>query len=518
TSSRFAPPADFSYTTFSSCSTITTACGTVFFVIASSMYPSTAPNRFAANKSRVTTAIIPLMYRLVLFAASLAAQDSPILPQRPAFNGTDIVFSYAGDLWRVGKAGGAAVRLTNGAGGESYPRFSPDGRTIAFSGEYDGNFDVYTLPATGGVPKRITYHPGVDEPAGWTNDGKRILFRSAREAYSTRLKNLFVAPIDGGPQEMLPFNAAVAGSYSPDSARIAYMPIGFFRPPHSYDSWKQYNGGKTTKIWIGDLKDSSIVEIPRGPGNDSDPMWIGNEIYFLSSREKAVTLFAYDVAAKRVRRVIENKGLDYISASAGPGAIVLERFGGVELFDLRTKKLTSVPITVNADLLEVRPRFEKAGDSLRGFAISPTGRRAVFEARGEIVTVPAEKGDVRVLSNTPGAHDRSPTWSPDGKSIAWFSDETGDYALHIQDQNGTGAKRVIKMSDKPGYDFSPVWSPDSKWVVCEDNRLNLLLAEVATGSVNSIATDHFYDTERTFNASWSPDSNWIVYTKELPSH
>ncbi|MBM3752348.1 MAG: protease [Acidobacteria bacterium] len=458
------------------------------------------------------------MYRLVLFAASLAAQDSPILPQRPAFNGTDIVFSYAGDLWRVGKAGGAAVRLTNGAGVESYPRFSPDGRTIAFSGEYDGNFDVYTLPATGGVPRRITYHPGVDEPAGWTNDSKRVLFRSAREAYSGRLKNLFLAPVDGGPQEMLPFHAAVAGSYSADGARIAYMPIGFFRPPHSYDSWKQYNGGKTTKIWIGDLKDSSIVEIPRGPGNDSDPMWIGNEIYFLSSREKAVTLFAYDISSKRVRRVIENKGLDYISASAGPGAIVLERFGGVELFDLRTKKLTSVPIIVEADLLEVRPRFEKGGDSLRGFAISPTGRRAAFEARGEIVTVPAEKGDVRVLSNTPGAHDRSPAWSPDGKSIAWFSDETGGYALHIQDQNGAGAKRVIKMSDKPGYYFSPVWSPDSKWIACEDNRLNLMLVEVATGAVNSIATDHFYDTERTFNASWSPDSNWIVYTKELPSH
>jgi len=448
----------------------------------------------------------------------LLAQESAILPQRPAFNGADIIFSYAGDLWRVGKTGGAAVRLTTGQGVETYPVFSPDGKTVAFSGEYDGNFDVYTVPVTGGVPKRITFHPGVDEPTTWTNDGQHIVFRSGRGANSARYKQLYRIPANGGADEPLPFDMAVAGSYSADATRIAFMPIGFFRPPHSYDAWKQYRGGRTTKIWIGQLSDSAITEIPRMNSNDVDPLWIGNEVYFLSDREGPVSLFAYDIAGKKVRRVLENTTLDYKSISAGPGAIVLEKFGGVQLYDLKSKKLTDVAITVSADISELRPRWEKAGTALRSFALSPNGKRVAFEARGEIVTVPAEKGDVRVLSKSPGAHDRTPSWSPDGKSIAWFSDESGDYSLVIHDQSGAGEKRTIRMAEKPGYYFDPVWSPDSKWIVCEDNRLNLLLVEVASGKVTTVDTDYYYDPERTFNPTWSPDSQWLAYTKELPSH
>ncbi len=453
----------------------------------------------------------------MLLLTPLFAQEVAILPQRPAFNGSEIVFSYAGDLWRVGKAGGAAVRLTTGQGMETYPVFSPDGKTVAFAGEYDGNFDVYTVPVAGGVPKRITYHPGIDEPAAWTNDGRHIVFRSGRSAVS-RYRQLFRIPADGGAEEKLPFDMAVAASFSADGSQIAYMPIGFFRPPHSYDAWKNYRGGRTTKIWIGRMSDSAVTEIPRKNSNDSDPLWIGNEVYFLSDREGPVTLFAYDATAKRVRRVLENTGLDYKSASSAPGAIVLEKFGGVQIYDLKSKKLTDVPVTVSSDIAGVRPRWEKASGALRSAAISPSGKRVVFEARGEIVTVPAEKGDVRVLSKSPGAHDRSPAWSPDGKQIAWFSDEGGEYALVIRDQEGKGEKRSIRMADKPGYYFDPVWSPDSKWIVCEDNRLNLLLVEVATGKVSTIATDHYYDPERTFNPSWAPDSQWVVYTKELPSH
>ncbi|MBI2689079.1 MAG: PD40 domain-containing protein [Acidobacteria bacterium] len=457
--------------------------------------------------------ILPL-----LLAVPLLAQENSILPQRPAFNGTDIVFSYAGDLWRVGKGGGAAARLTSGQGVETYPVFSPDGRTVAFAGEYDGNFDVYTVPVSGGVPRRITYHPGVDEPTAWTNDGKYIVFRSSRAATTTRYRQLFRIPAAGGAEEPLPFHFAVAASFSGDGAHIAYMPIGFFRPPHSYDSWKHYRGGMTTKIWIGQMSDSSVAEVPRENSADFDPMWIGNEVYFLSDREGAVKLFAYDTAGKKVRRVLDNSALDYKSASAGPGAIVLEKFGGLQLYDLKSKKLTDVPVTVDADIGEVRPRWMKAADALRGFALSPSGKRAVFEARGEIVTVPAEKGDVRVLSKSPGAHDRGPAWSPDGKSVAWFSDEGGGYALVIRDQAGDGEKRTIRMADKPGYYFDPVWSPDSKWIACENNRLNLLLVELATGRVTEIAKDYYYDPVRSFNPSWSPDSEWIAYTKELPSH
>jgi len=454
-----------------------------------------------------------------LFVIPVLAQETAILPQRPAFNGSEIVFSYAGDLWKVGKAGGAAARLTAGQGVESYPVFSPDGKTVAFCGEYDGNFDVYTVPVAGGVPKRITYHPGVDEPTTWTNDGKEIVFRSGRSANSGRYKQLFRIPASGGADVPLPFDMAVAASFSGDGARVAYMPIGFFRPPHSYDAWKQYRGGRTTKIWIGQLSDSSITEIPRTNSNDADPIWVGGEVYFLSDREGPVTLFAYDTASKKVRRVLENSALDYKSISGGPGAIVLERFGGVQLYDLKSKKLTDVPVSVAGDISELRPRWVKPPvTALRSPGISPNGKRAVFEARGEIVTVPAEKGDVRVLSKSAGAHDRSPAWSPDGKSIAWFSDESGEYALVIRDQEGTGEKRTIRMGEKPGYYFDPVWSPDSKWIVCQDNRLHLLLVEIGTGKVSTIATDHYYDPVRTFDPAWSPDSQWVVYTKELPSH
>lgn len=458
------------------------------------------------------------MYRLLwmLLALPLFAQEVTILPQRPAFNGTEIVFSYAGDLWRVGKAGGAAVRLTAGQGVETYPVFSPDGKTVAFSGEYDGNFDVYTVPVTGGVPKRITYHPGIDEPTTWTADGNYIVFRSSRLATTERYRQLFRIPAGGGAEEVLPFNMAVAGSFSPDGARLAYMPIGFFRPAHSYDAWKKYRGGQTTKIWIGQMSDSSVVEVPRENSNDTDPMWVGGEVYFLSDREGAVKLFAYDAGTKKVRRVLDNTGLDYKSASAGAGQIVLEKFGGVQLFDVKTRKLTDVAITVDADLADVRPRWEKAAGALRGFAVSPTGKRAAFEARGEIVTVPAEKGDVRVLSGTPGAADRSPAWSADGKQVAWFSDEGGAYALIIRDQEGKGEKRTIRMAEKPGYYFRPLWSPDSKWIVCEDNRLHLLLVEVASGQVKTIDTE-YYQNVANMAPAWAPDSQWVAYTKQLPS-
>jgi tricorn protease len=445
-------------------------------------------------------------------------QQSALLPQRPAFNGADIVFSMAGDLWRVSKSGGRAQRLTTGAGMETYPVFSPDGKTLAFCGEYDGNFDVYTMPVSGGVPMRLTWHPNIDEPAAWTPDGAKVVFRSARGPQA-REKHLYAVPAAGGPSELLPLGAAVAGSYSPDGARLAYMPIGFFRPAHSYDAWKGYRGGRTTKIWLADLKDSSTVEIPRDNSNDADPMWIGRDIFFLSDREGKATLFAYDEPAKKVRR--DNTGLDYKSASAGvasgAGTIALERFGALELYDVKSKKLTLIPLTVESDIAEVRPRLEKAESQIQSYAISTTGKRALFEARGEILSVPAEKGDVRVLTNTPGAHERAPAWSRDGKHLAWFSDASGEYALIIASEDGA-SRRTIAMDEKPGYYFDPVWSPDSKWIVCENNRLQLLLVNVESGKVTVIGTDTYYDPERSFDPSWSPDSKWIAYTRELPSH
>lgn len=456
--------------------------------------------------------------RLLAFClAATGILSAGVLPQQPALGATEIVFSWAGDLWKVSRSGGSAQRLTTGPGIEAYPVISPDGKTVAFSGEYDGNFDVYTVPIQGGVPKRITYHPDVDEPAAWSPDGQRILFRSTRASYS-RYKKLFSISASGGPEQELPLGMAVAASFSPDGQNLAYMPIGYFRGPHSHDAWKHYRGGRTTKVWLAKISDSSITQLPRENSNDSDPMWIGNEVYFLSDREGPISLYAYDTNAKKVRRVLDNKGLDYKSASAGPGGIILERFGTLELYEFATKKAKPIEINVQADLLEMRPRFEKAVDSIRWAYPSPSGQRIAIEARGEILSVPASKGDVRTLTNTAGAHERTPAWSPDGKSIAYVSDESGEYRLVIAPQNGTGEKRVLKLEPNPGFYFEPIWSPDSKYITIEDNRLNLLLVDVAAGTATTIDKATYYDVFRAFQPRWSPDSQWVGYTRNLPSH
>jgi tricorn protease len=452
---------------------------------------------------------------LLLFAMAAMAQVK-LLPQRPALSSDKIVFSFAGDLWTVPRAGGAAMRLTSGPGVETNPVFSPDGSLIAFSGEYDGNVDVFTVPVSGGVPKRITWHPGQDEPTTFTPDGKHIVFRSGRIAHS-RFRMLFQVSVAGGNPEALPFPMAVAGSYSPDGRQFAYMPIGYFRPPNSYDAWKNYRGGRTTKIWIGNMQDSAVVAVPRENSNDSDPMWVGNDVYFLSDRAGRTSLFRYNVSSKKVQPALPPGELDLKSASAGPGAIVLEQFGALKLFDLKSGRVSDVPLRIDADLLEVRPRWQDLSSEVRNGTISPTGKRAVLEARGEIISVPADKGDARNLTNSAGANDREPAWSPNGKWIAWISDASGETKLHLKEQLG-GADKVVSLGTPAGYFFSPLWSPDSKHVALEDNRLNLWIVTIDDGKLTKVDTDYYYDPFRTMSPSWSPDSRWLAYAKELKSH
>ena len=404
---------------------------------------------------------------LFVVASSLCrAQSSPLLLQRPTLSRTQIVFSYAGDLWSVARTGGAAARLTTGIGIETDPVFSPDGSTIAFTGEYDGNTDVYVMPATGGIPTRLTWHPAPDVVRGWTPDGKRVLYWSAR-GVSNPLPRLFTIAKDGGEAEMLPLPSGTEGSFDATASHIAYVPKIQNEP-----AWKRYRGGQTLPIWIADLATSKVEKVPRNNTNDSSPMWIGNQVYFLSDREGPITLFSYDTATKRVRQVLKNTGLDIKYASAGPGAIVYEQFGAIHLFDPATGKEQPVAITVAADMPEVRRRYENVAGQIANAGISPTGARAVFEARGEILTVPADKGSIRNLTNTPGAMERNPAWSPDGKSIAYFSDEGGDYALNIRDQNGTGKVRKIDLGSPPSFFYDPVWSPDSKKIAYTDKRTN----------------------------------------------
>jgi len=453
-----------------------------------------------------------------LLCASLSpmchAQASPLLLRQPTVNKSQIVFTYGGDLWSVARTGGEAHRLTSAVATNSDARFSPDGSMIAFTGQYAGNRDVYVMPADGGQPKRLTYHPAADEVVGWTPDSKSVLFRSTRHSYYRFNNQLFTVSAQGGPATELPLPIAEEGSLSPDGTHLAYVPHGKWQP-----AWKRYRGGQTTPIWIADLKDSSIQKIPRDNSNDFNPMWVGNTIYFLSDRNGRVSLFAYDVGSKQVHEVVKNSGLDFKSASAGPDAIVIEQFGALKLYDVNSGQVTTVNASVNADLPELRPQFVKVEPKrIQSMGLSPAGVRAVVGAWGEVFTIPSDKGDIRNLTHSPAVADRDPAWSPDGKWICYFSDEPGEYELQVREQNGTGAVRHISLGDPPSFFYAPQWSPDSKKILYTDKRLNIWIADVATGKLTKADTDRYDTPVRNLNPAWSPDSKWITYTKQLPNH
>ena len=454
----------------------------------------------------------PVYAVIYISLAMFVAQASPLLLRKPALSKTQIVFSYAGDLWSVPREGGEAKRLTTGAGNETDPMFSPDGTMIAFTGEYDGNQDVFVMPAEGGVPKRLTWHPADDAAIGWTPDGKRILFCSSRATAADGAK-FFTVAMEGGFPEELPLPIAIEGSFSPDGKRLAYVPLFQWQ-----DAWKRYRGGQTRRIWLANLADSKVTPIPRdNNANDFNPMWLGSTVYFLSDRGGAVSLYSYDTETKKAKRLVENHGLDLKSASAGPGAIVYEQFGALFLYDLASGKSKAVDVRLAGDLPEVRPHFVNVAKSLKLADISPSGARAVFEARGDIVTVPAEKGDARNLTNTPGVHEREPVWSPDGKTIAYFSDESGEYALHLREQNGMGAVVKISLSDNPGFYSVPRWSPDSRKIAYLDSHAHIWYVDVTQKKPVLVETD-YYASGKEHAPSWSPDSKWLAYSQKLKSH
>ena len=461
-----------------------------------------------------------LLAVLLLIPLRLLAQpdtsDTRLL-QTPAVSRDHIAFVYADDLWICDLDGRNVRRLTSDPGVERDPAFSPDGRTIAFSGQYDAASpgygieaaNVYTLPVTGGEPTRLTWHPGWDFVRGWTPDGKAVLFNSWRETAIGNDTPLFTVPAAGGFPSRLPVPSGRQSSWSPDGSRLAYMPLFDSTP-----QWKNYRGGRISRIWIQGLKDLAVEQIPQPAGgcNDIGPRWMGDSIYFRSDRNGESNLFAYDTKTKTVRQLTAFDDFPVLGLDAGGGNLVFEQAGWLHRFDPATGRSQRLQIGVAAELPETRTRFARGAKQVRSAHISPSGARAVFGFRGEIVTVPAAKGDARDITNTPGVHERFPVWSPDGKSIAFFSDQGGEYALHVLPADGKGKAKVYKLAGAGFYE-APAWSPDARKIAYVDNSWTLYWLDLASGAVKKVASEPMLSgaQRRSLRTAWSPDSQWIAY-------
>ena len=470
--------------------------------------------------------LMPFGFRSSALAAT--PSDHPNILQRPAMSTKLIAFGYAGDLWIVPREGGRATRLTVGVGIESQPIFSPDGQTLAFTGDYDGNTDVYTIPVTGGIPQRITYHPAPDFAVGWTPDGKNILFRSTRAAAS-RYTQLFTIPATGGIAHPLPLPMAYAGTYSADGSRIAYSPL----PPAfgfdftNYTAWGNYRGGRAGTIRITTLPGLDSTEVPHEQSSDFSPVYIGNDIFFLSGRNGHIGVFRYEPTSKSVTEIFHNTSTDIHSLATDGHELIFDQLG--ELYTLEPKpgaQPHAVPVDVTADLPEVRPRLKNVADEIEHYSLSPEAIRVAVEAHGEILTVPVKHGPVRNLTNTPGVMEREPAWSPDGQSIAYFSDEPGPsgkpglYSLHIASQTGEAPVKKFALAPEPAYYFDPLWSPDSKHIAFHDNRLHFYVLDVTTGKLAEVGEPNVFGgfSSATSDLAWSPDSKWLVYPHSMPNH
>lgn len=454
---------------------------------------------------------IILIIILVLSCDAFANKESKML-RYPNTSKTEIVFSYAGNIWIAPITGGIARKLTSSPGIEIYPRFSPDGKQIAFVGEYEGNPDIYVMPSTGGEPRRITYSldmPDVAERQGpakiimqWTNDGKHILYRSREESWNVLSGKLYLVPADGGLPRDLPLARAGFASLSPDGERIAMNRI--FR---EYRTWKRYRGGQADDIWIYDFKTKSLENITNNPAQDIIPMWVGNKIYFLSDRDKVMNLFCYDLTTKQTKKITNFTEYDVKFPSLGADHIAFENGGEIYILKTENDYLQKIDIYVYDDNNDFRPGFVDVQKYITSAKISPDGKNALFVARGDIFVVPAKNGYPRNLTNTNGVHERNAEWSPDGNWIAFISDETGEDEIYIMRPDGSQKTRLT--NDGATYRWELEWSPDGKKILNSDKLMRLYYVDIETKKVTHITKSKIWEI-RDFN--WSPDSRWVVFT------
>jgi tricorn protease len=452
---------------------------------------------------------------LPLCVAALAAApngDQTRLLRSPTVSATEIAFAHANNIWVVERGGGSARRLTSFQGQTTNPHFSPDGKWIAFSGEYAGNTDVYVVPAEGGEPRRLTWHPGGDTVQGWMPDGKSVVFASARATWApSGAPRFWTVPIDGGVEVPMTLPRAYQGKVSPDGSHIAY------RMNTSWDEERRnYRGGQNRPIWIVDTKSYDLVSPPWTDSKDLDPVWVGDSVYFLSDRDGVSNVWAYEMKTKRLTQVTKFPDFDVKTMDAGAGVVVFEQAGYVHELDPKTGKATIVNIRAAGDFPWMMPRWEDVTARMTGITLSPTGKRVAAEARGEIFTIPAEKGDVRNLSHSSGSAERDPAWSPDGKYVSYFSDKSGEYKLVIETPDGLTAPREIAL-EKPTHYYTPQWSPDSKKILFTDTNLHVWVLDVESGKAKVVGSDPWMVPQRTLNPVWSPDSKWIAYSSRLNS-
>jgi tricorn protease len=450
-------------------------------------------------------AALAVVATLVFLASpALAALEECRLLRHPDIQGDRIVFVYGGDLWTVARSGGVAQRLTTHEGIERFPKFSPDGKTIAFTAEYDGNADAYSVPLEGGEPRRLTWHPYTDQIAEWYPDGKSILIRSLRASSMPRFDRFFRVPAEGGFEEMLPLPQGGFASLSSDGSRLAYV-----TPSYDNRTWKRYKGGNAPEIWLYEMKKNLSEKITDWEGSDEWPMWHDSTVYYASDKGgRRVNVWAYDTLKKTHRQVTQFTDYDVKWPAIGGSSIVFEKGGYLFVMDLPAEKATKIQVLVPDDRPAARAEVRNVAPWTDDFDLSPSAKRAAFEARGDIFTVPAEKGDPRNLTHSPGSRERDPVWSPDGKWIAYLSDASGEMEVHVIGSDGATPDRQVTKGGAT-FRFSPRWSPDSKKIAFSDKTMTLWWCDVADGKLTKV--DKSSDGE-IHDYQWSGDSGWLTYT------
>ncbi|HPH21405.1 MAG TPA: protease, partial [Haliscomenobacter sp.] len=450
----------------------------------------------------------PFCFLLLAFCINNGNAQGTRLLRQPSLSEQHIAFVYGADLWITDRTGGEARRITSTPAVESDPHFSPDGRWIAFTSDRTGSNSVYIVSIDGGTPKRLSWHPSAAFARGWTNDGKRVLYASSRETAPSNYNRLWTVSTQGGPSTLLPAPWGFDGAFAPDKNRIVLDRMSRWDV-----EWREYRGGQNTALSILNLDDLSETPIPCERSTDTQPLWIGNTIYFLSDRDWTVNIWAYTPATGALVQRTKYKDSNVKWLSGHRGTLIFERDGYLHTIDAASGNAKQLDITVRGDFPWAETRWENVNKRVSNAALSPTGKRVAMEARGEIFTVPVANGDARNLTHSAGVADRVPIWSPDGNRVAWFSDASGEgYALLIANQDGLSAPRSISIGESK-MAWEPTWSPDGKRIAFCDDDVRVRVLEVESGKITTADVGGLNIERGGLGLCWSPDSKWLAYAK-----